>query len=126
MGVHAVSEDPSPADPPPAGSTASGQEQFLLLTDGRLIQGIISREDSFYVVKQRIGVMRFPKKLVEGSFASLQETYQYKIARLPEDDTSERLKLAHWCLNFHLTAEAREQLLKVMEISPKHGPARRC
>ena len=113
----------TPADPPPAGSTASGQEQFLLLTDGRLIQGIISREDSFYIVKQRIGVMRFPKKLVEGSFASLQETYQYKIARLPEDDTSERLKLARWCLNFHLTAEAKEQLLKVMEISPKHGPA---
>lgn len=90
MGVHAVSEDPSPAESPPAGSTASGQEQFLLLTDGRLIQGIISREDSFYIVKQRIGVMRFPKKLVEGSFASLHETYQYKIARLPEDDTSER------------------------------------
>ena len=124
MGVHAVSEDPSPAESPPAGSTASGQEQFLLLTDGRLIQGIISREDSFYIVKQRIGVMRFPKKLVEGSFASLHETYQYKIARLPEDDTSERLKLARWCLNFHLTAEAKEQLLKVMEISPKHGPAR--
>ena len=123
MGVHALSEDPAPADPPPTGVTPASREEFLLLTDGRLIQGVISREGSVYVVKQTIGVMRFPKKLVEGSYGSLREAYRYKLAQLPEEDPAERLKLAKWCLNSHLTAEAKAQLLKVLEISPEHLPA---
>jgi hypothetical protein len=120
MGVHAWPEDPARADPPPTGVAPGGREGFLLLTDGRLIQGMISREGSIYVVKQRIGVMRFPKKLVEGSYDSLQDAYRHKLEQLPEDDPAERLKLARWCLNTHLTVEAKEQLLKVLEISPEH------
>jgi hypothetical protein len=123
MGVHAWSEDPASADPPASGVAPAGREEFLLLNDGRLIQGVISREGSVYVVKKPIGVMRFPKKLVEGSYGSLREAYQYKLAQLPEDDPAERLKLAKWCLNCHLTAEAKAQLLKVLEISPDHEPA---
>ncbi len=123
MGVHALSEDPAPAGSPSTDSAPAGREAVLLLTDGRLLQGVVSREGSIYVVKKQIGVMRFPKKLVEGAFGSLREAYQYKLAQLPEDDPAERLKLAKWCLNNHLDAESKSQLLKVLEISPDHGPA---
>ena len=123
MGVDALAEDPVPQEPPAAGAARSGGEGFLLLNDGRAIPGVISREGSIYVVRQKLGVMRFPKKLVEGSYGSLREAYQYKLAQLPEEDPAERLKLARWCLNSHMTAEAKAQLLKVLELSPDHGPA---
>ena len=101
----------------------AGKEEFLLLNDGRLVQGVISREGSVYVVKKQIGVMRFNKKQVEGAFGSLEDAYQSKLNQLPEDDPAERIKLARWCLNNHLDAEAKAQLVKVLEISPDHGPA---
>jgi hypothetical protein len=123
MGVGAVAEDPAPGDPPAASRAPVRREEFLLLTDGRMIQGVISREGSLYVVRQKLGTMRFPKRLVEGSFGSIPDAYRHKEERLPEEDPAERVKLARWCMNFHLTAEAREQLVKVLEISPDHGPA---
>ncbi|MGP0065984.1 MAG: hypothetical protein ACLQGP_20590 [Isosphaeraceae bacterium] len=122
MSVQAWPEDPSPADPP-IGAAPAVREEFLLLTDGRLIQGVISREGSVYVLKKKIGVMRFPKKLVEGAYGSLREAYQHKLAQLPEEDPAERLKLARWCMSNNLTAEAKAQLMKVLDLSPDHGPA---
>src|SRR5262249_43077455 len=41
-----------------------------------------------------------------------------------ESDPGEHMKLAQWCLTLQLTAEAKEQLKKVLEISPQHGPAK--
>ncbi len=123
IGVGAVTEDPVPGDPPTASRAPERREQFLLLTDGRMIHGVISREGSLYVVKQTLGTMRFPKRLVEGSFGSIRDAFRHKEQRLPEEDPAERVKLARWCLNFQLTVEAKEQLLKVLEISPDHGPA---
>ncbi len=89
MGVGAVAEDPSPGDPPAASQAPGRQEKFLLLTDGRMIQGVISRQGSLYVVSQRLGTMRFPKKLVEGSFGSIREAFQHKEEQLPEEDPGE-------------------------------------
>jgi hypothetical protein len=123
IGVGAVTEDPSPGGSSAASRTPDRREQFLLLTDGRMIHGVISREGSLYVVSQKLGTMRFPKKLVEGSFASIRDAFRHKERRLPEEDPAERVKLARWCMNLQLTAEAKEQLVKVLEISPDHGPA---
>ena len=123
IGVGAVTEDPAAGDPPAASRAPDRREEFLLLTDGRMIHGVISREGSLYVVKQKLGTMRFPKKIVEGSFGSIREAFRHKEQRLPEEDPAERMKLARWCLNLQLTAEAKEQLVKVLEISPDHGPA---
>jgi hypothetical protein len=96
----------------------------LLLANGRLLQGIISEEGSEYQVTGPVGMMRFPKKAVEGLFNSVREAYQYKLEQLPDRDTDERLKLARWCLSQKLTAEAKEQLVAILQVEPSHGPAK--
>lgn len=103
--------------------TAPGAERYLLLKDGRLLPGIITHDDTGYVLKKKLGVIRFPNKAVERSFDSVKEAYEYLLARLPEDDPGERLRLAKWCLGLHLTSEARQQLEKILEISPDHEQA---
>ena len=35
---------------------------------------------------------------------------EYRLSQLPDRDSDERMKLALWCLNLKLTAEARELL----------------
>lgn len=122
IGVAAGADEPRAASASAAPKSSS--ERYLLLADGRLIQGVITEDDANYVVTQKVGPIRVPKKKAERAFSSLQEVYRYRLERVPEDDPSERLRLARWCLSVHLDREARTLLEQVIEISPDHGPAR--
>jgi hypothetical protein len=95
----------------------------LLLTDGRLILGVVSRQDSSYLVSQKLGVIRFPERIVEGAFGSIRAAYDYRLDQLPDRDPAERMKLAQWCLGLGMPAEAKAQLVKVLDLSPGHAPA---
>jgi hypothetical protein len=101
-----------------------GPERYLLLTDGRVIKGVITEDETQYSVSRSIGVMRFRKPIAEGAFNTLREAYLYRLEQLPERDFDERMKLARWCLNWHLKAEAREQLEQVLAINAKHPQAK--
>ena len=115
---------PAPGSTPPIGTALSPQrERFLLLTDGQIISGVVTEEESLYVLTRRVGVLRFPKKRVEGVFDSILAVYQHKLAQLPESDADERFKLARWCLNAKLTAQAKEQLTKVLELNSQNRQA---
>jgi hypothetical protein len=103
---------------------AATGDRFLLLTNGRFVPGAVTEEGSDYLVTQRVGTMRFPKKTVEGVFGSIRDAYQYKLEQLPELDSDERMKLARWCLEQRLTVEAKEQLTEILRLNPSNGPAR--
>jgi hypothetical protein len=117
-------EPPPPGSPPPIGAVLSPQrERFLLATDGKIVSGVVIEEESQYIVNKRVGALRFPKKRVEGVFDSILAVYQHKLAQFPESDADERFKLARWCLSVNLTAQAKEQLTKVVEINSKNRQA---
>jgi hypothetical protein len=103
---------------------ATNAERLLLLTNGRIIKGVITEEPERFLVKQPLGEMKFPKRQVEGAFRTLHEAYEYRLEQLPERDGDERMKLAHWCLSLNMKAEAREQLAKVLELNSKQTEAR--
>src|SRR4051794_2422177 len=109
---------PPPGQAQPAAVAPSPSLTVLSLYDGRVLQGKIQVDDTGYSLLQNGGTLRFPKALVEGAFSSVQEIYRFKAERVPERDPDERLKLAHWCLAHHLKAEARTQLLSVLQLSP--------
>jgi hypothetical protein len=111
-------EPPAPASGPALGALRTPpREQFLLLTDGQTLQGIVSEQESQYTLTQRAGVLKFPKSRVEGAFDSMLDVYQYKVQQLPERDSDERFKLARWCLKVKLKDQAREQLTRVCELN---------
>lgn len=117
------------ADEPEQGSrlassrSAASTERFLLLANGQILRGIVSEDQAQYRLVQRIGVLYFPRKRVEGVFGCVREIYQYKVDQLPERDSEERLKLAHWCLNHQMIPEARYQLSKVVALNPRNQQA---
>jgi hypothetical protein len=119
-----VDEPPAPASGPALGAVRTPpREQILLLTDGQTLLGIVSEQESQYTLTQRVGVLRFPKTRVEGAFDSILDVYDYKLRQLPERDSDERFKLARWCLNVKLTAQAKEQLTKVRELNSHNKQA---
>jgi hypothetical protein len=109
---------PPPGQPQPAAVAPSPSPTVLSLYDGRVLQGKIQVDDSGYSLLQNGGMLRFRKEQVEGAFGSLHEVYRFKAERVPGRDPDERLKLAHWCLAHRLNAEAKAQLLAVLELSP--------
>jgi len=118
------SDEPPPPEsqaPEPAGAS---RERYLMLSSGQLIKGIISETPTECLVEQRVGTMHFPKKRVEGAFESIREAYEYRLAQLPDRDTDERMKLALWCMNLKLSAEAHELLSSVLEKNPNHPQAK--
>jgi hypothetical protein len=122
--ITAEADEPVPRGRASAPAPKAAEERYLLLSDGRLIRGVIAHDDTAYTVTQSVGVIRYPNQQVERAFDSVQEAYGYRLQRVPEDDPAERLSLARWCLSLHLDKEARTLLEQVVEISPNHGPAR--
>ena len=124
FGVGAGADEPAPRGQAISPGPRAAEERFLLLSDGRLIRGVIREDEAGYSVTQKLGVIRYPKRQVERAFDTVEEAYRYRLERAPEDDPAERLRLARWCLSLHLDKEARTLLEQVVEISPDHGPAR--
>lgn len=113
-----VATVPTPAPAP------SGPPTVLLLSNGKVLQGEILKDESGYVLKHKVGVMHFPRRNVEMTFRSMEEVYDYKKSRCPENDPDERLKLATWCLEQQMKPEAKAHLAAILELSPENRRAR--
>jgi hypothetical protein len=119
--VQEPADGPRPGEATPAAAApAASPERYLLLTDGRLIKGSVAEHGGEFLVGQRVGVMRFPAKRVEGVFDSVHGAYQHRVEQLPDRDYDERMKLAHWCLKMNLIAEAKEQLTVIARHNPEN------
>ena len=62
MAMGAGADEPRPGERATGRAAAAAEERYLLLTDGRLIPGVISHDETTYTVTQKLGVIRFPKK----------------------------------------------------------------
>src|SRR3954469_21771304 len=83
-----------PDAPAPAGAPSEAPPQsVLLLTNGHIVEGQLAQDDHGYVLRKKLGVIRFPKRTVEGVFRSLDEVYRYKLGRIAEGDPDEHMKL---------------------------------
>lgn len=121
--------DPVDAAPSPAkqaAKAAAPPQQFVLITDGRLFEGVVTEdeEDNKVIVTTPIGQMKFPQRRIERVFASIQEVHAYKCDQVPEEDIDEQIKLSQWCLAKNLPAEARKHLEQVLSLAPKHAQAK--
>ncbi len=123
VGNRVDADEPQRGDAVASSAGSSSAERFLLLSNGQILQGVVSEDQAGYRVAQRVGVLKVARKRVEGVFGSVREIYRYKLDQLPERDSEERMKLAHWCLNHQMIPEAREQLSRVVALSPHNQQA---
>jgi hypothetical protein len=120
----AHADEPVRPNSSPVITPQAQEERYLLLANGQLVQGVITENESEFLVEQRVGVMRFAKKRVEGAFSSIREAFEYRLAQLPNGDFDEGMKLAFWCLNLKLTSEAKEILTEVVKHNPNNKQAK--
>ena len=111
---------PPPIDAPPAAAkdASAPKPSVLLETNGRVHRGIVVETTPGYAIRHKIGTILVKRRDVEGVFDSIEAAYQHKKEHTPPRDPAERLKLARWCIEQKLPAEAREQLAALVELDP--------
>jgi hypothetical protein len=118
---------PAPQGPPISAPTSPETYRVLLLSSGKVVRGeIIDVPDAgAYCLRGSGGPVPYPKTMVLKAAGSVEELYQFQLARLPGGDTDERIRLARWCLKEQLPAQAREQLEVAYKMCPNDREVQR-
>lgn len=104
------------ADPAPSNSEAS----ILLLRNGELIRGRITRAADHYDVTQNDGEIHVQTSEVEAVCRDLADCYRVKRAHLSDAQIDDHLALAEWCIRNALVVEAAAALQAARAINAAH------
>ena len=97
----------------------SPQAGLLVLRNGHLLQGQITRAGDNYIVTIGVGgEVKIAAKDVETQVADLEGAYDYKLRRLSGDGAGPHLDLAEWCLRHNLHRQCAEQLSLSLAAEP--------
>jgi hypothetical protein len=118
---------PAPPGPPTKAPTSLKTYRVLLLSSGKVVEGEISHDPAsgLYRLRSKGGAVVYEKNLVLAAGESFEDIYRFQVARLPQGDPDERMKLARWCLTYHLTPQAKEQLEAIQAMCPDDAEVRR-
>jgi len=104
------------ADESPTGAP----QEFLVLRNGEVLSGKVSRDGDRYVVTGDGSQMRFPSREVDFTCRSLDEAYSIQERRIVKGRIDDHLNLADWCLKQELTGYAARELSAAMAIDARH------
>lgn len=97
----------------------SPQAGLLVLRNGQLMQGEITRAGDHYIVTFGVGgEVKISVKDVETQCADLESAYDYKLRRLSGEGAAPHLDLAEWCLRHKLYRRCAEQLSLALASEP--------
>ena len=92
----------------------------VVLRNGQVISGQISRVGDFYYLTVPEGEIRLKAAEVEVACRDLEEGFQRKRTALI-DNATEHLRLAQWCQKQGLLAHADEEIAEAKRLDPKHA-----
>jgi hypothetical protein len=107
----------------PAGVAAAGdvgQTRILVLQDGGVLTGQISREADCYVVTRAGGQIRISASRVLLECDSLEEACNHRRRQLIRPTAEAHLALADWCLRYGLVVPARRELTDARALDATH------
>lgn len=105
------------AEPPPADS----KQELLVLRNGEVLAGRVTREDPYYRVVLRDGELRVKISETELVCANLDEAYTFKRNRLGLGRADDHLDLAEWCLRQGLPGYAAKEIRAALAIDPTNA-----
>jgi hypothetical protein len=93
--------------------------QVLVLENERTWIGQVSKDDEGnYQVHRLLGVTTVPANQVLTVCGSLEEAYRFLRARANLKDPDERMRLANWCREYDLPAQALEEVEAAVQLRP--------
>jgi len=111
-----TAEETTPVDTP----VPTPQVGVLLLRNGQVIKGKISKAGRFYYVAFSHGEIRLKDSEVEFWCRDLEEGYRRKRAKIQPGNARDHLLMAQWCLRHGLLGHAAAELADAMDADPTH------
>lgn len=112
--------------PSPLPRTAEGTyEGVLVLHNGGVLSGHITRLGEWYVVRRGGGEVMVGTEKVKLVSRSLDEAYTQQRQRLAQPTADAHLALADWCLRYGLIDQAQRELTEGRALEPNHPKLRR-
>jgi hypothetical protein len=105
------------AQAPPVAAPA---QEMLLLRNGEVISGKITKQDDVYLVDLAHGRIRVKQADVGLICSSLEDGYQKKRAVIQVGNVHDHLELAQWCLRHNLLGSASLELADATAADPKN------
>ncbi|MBC7855373.1 MAG: hypothetical protein IAF94_18240 [Pirellulaceae bacterium] len=98
------------------------REGVLLLKNGHVMQGSITKAGDYFVLTLgKTGEVRLPAADVEAPCVDLDDAYRYQAALLSSKKAEPHLALAQWCLRYGLRQQAEDQVAFARQLEPTHG-----
>jgi hypothetical protein len=91
-------------------ASAPHEEGVLVLRDGGVLRGRVTREGDRYVVIGAQSRLEVASSNVALASDSLAEAYEQQQRQLPRDTPEAHLGLAEWCLRYNLLSQAGREL----------------
>jgi hypothetical protein len=96
----------------------------LLLDNGHLLEGDITRVGDQYRVRRSVGETWVPGDKARCLCGSLEQAYAYLRGQANLDNPEERLRLARWCQLHGLRVQALAEVSAAVELRPNHAESR--
>jgi hypothetical protein len=104
----------------PEQRSAAAQENVLLLGDGGVLTGVISKSDDRYLVVRGGAEISVPSASVVAVCDSLEAAYRHQQCAMQGPEADAHMALAEWCLRNGLYRECAAELAAVRAVGPKH------
>jgi hypothetical protein len=103
------------------GALLGPQPGVLLLKNGQLLRGDITRAGDHYVVTLGVGgEVKLAADKVETQCTDVLAAYDWKLRRLSGEGAAPHLDLAEWCLRHNLHRQCAQQLSLALATEPDH------
>ncbi|MBN9524483.1 hypothetical protein J0H58_39215, partial [bacterium] len=106
----------TPTTPPSVGSV-------VVLQDGKVVEGHVSRTADKVVVRRGVINQPFPKEQVKYVAASKDEAYRLALKDTKPDEPAARLRLARWCMYNGMRENALAEAKEVVRLEPANRTA---
>jgi hypothetical protein len=103
-----------------ADPAATTGQSLLLLRNGEILEGQVSRDGERYIVAIENGELRIPARDVDFQCDTIDQAYQMQSKRIAPQQLDERLKLAEWCLRHNLYDRAAGEITTAKLLDPRH------
>ena len=108
-----------------AAAADDARDGLLLLRNGYVLQGRVSRVGQRYIVATATGEIEVPVEKADTFCLNLDEAYRFKRAGINPEGAEDRHALAAWCLRYNLTRQAADEISAAEQLRPNHPTTRR-
>lgn len=100
-------------------------EQLVVMTDGRILYGVVQRHAVGFYVERSNGNILVPKEQVRCIARDLADAYRLQREQMLDPTSAALIQLAEWCISYRLYDEAGQELKRALRRDPENETARR-